>query len=134
MVSITGRESVNERSKTKHGFVQKSVTNGITAFAGGGQASATQLTSAVNRVATAATAADSVKLPAVAEADIGIEVDVINDGASSIQVFGAGTDTIDAVATATGVALAAAARCKYQLISYASGVGAWVSQKTVKSS
>lgn len=134
MVTITGRESRDERSKTKHGFVQKSVTDGITAFAGGGQTSATALTSALNRISVCATNADSVKLPVVSDADIGIEVDVINDGAANAQVFGAGTDTIDGVATATGVALAAAARCKYQLISRTAGVGAWVSQKTVKSS
>src|SRR5688500_231683 len=117
MVTITGRESRNERSKTKHGFVQKSVTDGITAFAGGGQTSATQLTSAVNRLSTVATNADSVKLPPVSAADVGIEVEVINDGAATVQVFGSGTDTIDGVATATGVALATATRCKYQLIS-----------------
>lgn len=133
MVTITGRESRDERSKTKHGFVQKSVTDTITAFAGGGKTSATALTSAVNRISVCATNADSVKLPSVSLADVGIEVEVINDGAANAQVFGADSDTIDAVATATGVALATATRCKYQLISYANGVGAWVSQKTVKS-
>lgn len=42
------------------------VSNTLTAFATGGQASATQLTPGVNRVTTVATAADSVKLPAAA--------------------------------------------------------------------
>lgn len=134
MVSITGRVTDAQRQKASYGFVQKSVTDGITAFAGGGKASATPLTSAVNRLSTVATGADSVLLPAVSANDIGLEVEIINDGAAAAQVFGQGSDTIDAVATATGVALTNATRCKYTLISYASGVGAWVSQKTVKSS
>ena len=74
----------------------------ITAHAGGGQASATPLTGAVNRIATVATAADSVKLPASVA---GMVVYASNDAANAAQVFGAGTDTIDDVATATGVPL-----------------------------
>lgn len=81
-----------------------SYTNAITAFAGGGQASATALTTMINRVATVATAGDSIKLPASAP---GMEVVVINNGANSCQIFGAGTDTINGVATATGVPLMA---------------------------
>lgn len=134
MVNITGRETALANSKTKHGFVQKSVTTGITAQADGTKANATRLTSAINVLGTVAGAADSVLLPSVSEADVGLEVDVINDGAAAAQVFGANSDTIDAVATETGVALTNATRCKYQLVSYAAGVGAWVSQKTVKSS
>lgn len=38
--------------------------NALTAFAGGGQANAVQLTAQINRVTVVATAADSVKLPA----------------------------------------------------------------------
>lgn len=134
MVSITGRDSLYERSKTKHGFVQKSVTDGITAQADGTKANATALTSAVNRVSTVAGAADSVLLPATSIADVGIEVEIINDGSAALQVFGANSDTIDAVATATGVALTNATRAKFTLISHSGTVGAWVSQKTVKSS
>jgi hypothetical protein len=80
----------------------QSITTGITAFAGGGQASATQLTAAINEVTVCATNADSVKLPlAVA----GIDVFVSNLSGQTLQVIGAGTDTINAVATATGVAV-----------------------------
>jgi Ca2+-binding RTX toxin-like protein len=76
-------------------------------FAGGGQTSATALTTIFNEVVTAvATAADSVKLPAPSK--VGQIVIVTNAHASnSMQVFGAGTDTINGVATATGVAQAA---------------------------
>ena len=134
MVATSGRNTLGDKQKASVAYIQKSVQDGIVAFAGGGKASATQLAAAVNRLSTVATGADSVKLPGVSAADVGIEVEIINDGAASAQVFGSGSDTIDAVATATGVALANATRCKYTLISYASGVGAWVSQKTVKSS
>ncbi|WP_332116063.1 hypothetical protein [Azorhizobium caulinodans] len=91
-------------------FVTSAATT-ITAFAGGGQASATQLSKGVNHVTTVATAADSVKLPASAP---GLVVHVINGAASnSMQVFGAGTDTINDVATATGVAQAAGKSATY---------------------
>lgn len=81
-----------------------SVATGITAFAGGGQTNATQLSAGYNRVTTVATAADSVKLPASVA---GMMVVVTNSSANSTQVFGTTPDTINAVATATGVALAA---------------------------
>jgi len=77
-----------------------SAADALTAFAGGGQSSALPLTKQVNRITTVATAADSVKLPASAA---GLQIWVINSGANAMQVFGAGTDTINDVATATGV-------------------------------
>ena len=110
MVALSGRWPVADKQKFGVGFIQKSVTDDITAQADGTKANATVLTSAINRLSTVAGAADSVLLPAVSEKDIGIEVEIINDGASSAQVFGQGTDTIDAVATATGVALDTAKR------------------------
>ena len=76
----------------------------LTAFAGGGQANATLLPNGSNVVATVATAADSVKLPLSAP---GAMITVVNTSANSMQVFGSGTDTINDVATATGVAQAA---------------------------
>jgi hypothetical protein len=87
------------------GLIGFGTTTGITAFAGGGQTSATALTTMVNRVDTVATAADSVKLPVVSTP--GVAVTVINTSANAVQVFGPGTDTINAVATATGVSLPA---------------------------
>lgn len=65
---------------------------GITAFATGGQGSATQLSASFNEVTTAATAGDSVKLPA---AKAGLRVVVKNDGASAIDVFPYTGDTIN---------------------------------------
>ena len=78
----------------------ESAKDNITAFATGGQTSATQLTTQTSRITTVATAGDSIKLPASAP---GLELMVINSGANPMQVFGAGADTIDGVATATGV-------------------------------
>lgn len=62
-VQITGTNSENRRMVMRMGFEHLSVMDPAVAFAGGGQASATQLDSAVNRVTTVATAGDSVKLP-----------------------------------------------------------------------
>lgn len=82
------------------GFPLSSVSNGLTAHAGGGQGSALPLVSSLNRITTVATVGDSVALPASVA---GLSITVINNGANTMQVFGAGTDTINGVATATGV-------------------------------
>lgn len=74
----------------------------ITAFAGGGQGSATLLTGDFNEVTVAATDGDSVKLePATA----GKTVTVKNDGANPIDVFPATGDTINDLAVNTAIRL-----------------------------
>ena len=80
--------------------------NNITAHAGGGQAAATVLGAALNRVTTIASAADSVALPAAVG---GQSITVVNASSNSMQLFGAvGTsDTINGTAGATGIAVAA---------------------------
>lgn len=88
----------------------QSATDGITAVASGGQTNATLLTSTYNNVTVVATAADSVKLPLGAA---GMSVYIRNSAANSLQVFGSGTDTINAVATATGVAQATTVSALY---------------------
>lgn len=93
------------------GTLSGTTVTGITAFAGGGQGSATALTGIVNSVDTVATAADSVKLPAPTYA--GQMVIIVNTTANACQVFGSGTDTINAVATATGVSQAAGKTAMY---------------------
>ncbi|MHC4276948.1 MAG: hypothetical protein ACYSTI_06430 [Planctomycetota bacterium] len=85
---------------------------GITAFAGGGQGSATQLTSSVNVIATCATAGDSVKMPAAA---VGLRVLIINNGAASCNVFPASGDNLGA-GVDTAVALAAGNNIEYLAI------------------
>jgi len=96
-----------------------STYTGVVALAGGGQTGATPLLGTVNSVDTVASANDSVSLPAATGR--GKPVVVINSTATSMQVFGAGTDTINGVATGTGVAQAAGKTAVY--ISAASG--AW---------
>jgi len=86
--------------------VVSGVETGLTAHAGGTQAAALALsgTKSVHEVTIVATAADSVKLPLATGS--GAMHYVRNSSATSLQLFGSGTDTIDAVATATGVAVA----------------------------
>ena len=86
---------------TSANFFVAGATDAITAFAGGGQTNAVPLTTGVNRVTVVATTADSVMLPA---SIAGMQVVIINSASNSCQVYGAGTDTINAIATATGVA------------------------------
>lgn len=80
----------------------------ITAHAGGTQAAALALstTASFHDVTTVGTAADSVKLP-LATGSGNIHWVKNSAAANSLQLFGSGTDTIDGVATATGVAIAA---------------------------
>lgn len=102
----------------------ESFTDNITAHAGGGQASAVALVSEINRVTTVTTAGDSVALPAAAP---GLSVVLMNHGANAMQVFGAGTDTINDVATATGVSQMAGSISIYACATsgkwYSEGVG-----------
>ena len=79
-------------------------TNAITALAGGGQGSATALTSDINTITTCVTAADSVKLPT---AVAGMLVVVNNAGATYANVFPVTGGIIDALAANTAVSLPA---------------------------
>lgn len=81
---------------------------GLTAHAGGGQASAQALdaTKSFHEVTTVGTAADSVKLPA-ATGSGNLHIVKNSAASNSLQVFGQSTETIDGVASATGVAVAA---------------------------
>lgn len=97
-------------------------TAAVTAAAGGGQTNATQLTGVMANVTTVATAADSVKLP-LAQAGM-VFLLQNSDAADSMQVFGAGTDTINGVATATGVAQAAGKSALYFAVTSAPA-GKW---------
>lgn len=93
------------------------VKTGIVAKAGGGQAGATQLTGAINRVDTVVTNSDSVMLPLAIP---GAAVKVYNNSANLLAIFGSPSnpnnanagDTIAASGsnaqqpTATGITLA----------------------------
>lgn len=111
---------------------------GIVALAGGGQTGATSLTAQVNRIDTVASGNDSVSLPKigpVSEASanlcpVGHIVFVKNASASNAAfVIGKTPDTIDGVATGTGVSLTAAKGALYVAVSYnpTTNVGDWMS-------
>lgn len=85
------------------GPIEFGVTDTITAKASGTHATGKALTTTVNRLSVVATDADSVILPAMAAGQL---TAIINSGTKSAQVFAAGTGTINAAATDTGVALA----------------------------
>jgi hypothetical protein len=84
------------------------VETGLTAHAGGTQAAALALSTSksAHEITTVGTAADSVKLPA-ATGSGAIHWVKNSAAANSLQLFGSGTDTIDGVATGTGVTIAA---------------------------
>jgi hypothetical protein len=85
-------------------------SSGLTAHVGGGQTNALQLSGTMASIATVATAADSVKLPG---SQVGANYWLANDSATSMQVFGQSPDTINKVATATGVAQGAGVSAHY---------------------
>lgn len=116
-----GGRSFNNLGLLPGTLFYESVTDNITAHAGGGQASAVALVSELNRITTVATAGDSVKLP-VSGAGIGLIV--VNHGLLPMQVFGAGTDTIDDVPTANGVSQMSNSTVLYYCVT----AGAWYSE------
>lgn len=82
------------------GGTSTQLTDSITAFAGGGQVNAVELTTKYNRVTVCATAGDSVKLPtAVAE----LERTIINAGAEVLYVYPGVDDSIDGQAINTPI-------------------------------
>jgi hypothetical protein len=112
--SIAFKQSQNNKS---------SIENTITATASGVQATALLLNANkyVHNVTTVATAADAVRLPLAVGS--GVQHLVNNSGAASMKVYGSGTDTIDAVATAIGVSIGAG---KARLLTDIA-VGNWIS-------
>lgn len=115
------KQSIDKKTKLN---LAGSVEDGITAHAGGTQAAAYALdaTKTVHNVTVVGTAADSIKLPLATGS--GIQHWIKNsDAAESLQLFGSGTDTIDGIATATGVAVA---NGKSRLV-VDIAVGKWVS-------
>ncbi len=77
---------------TINGYIVNSLATGLSAFAGGGQGSATALTKDYNIVATVATAADSVKLPT---AVVGRVVTIKNTAANAMDVYPFSGDAIN---------------------------------------
>jgi hypothetical protein len=108
---------------TVTGYFDSSAADALTA-AGTNQATGLALTHAINNV-TSAAASTGVVLPAVSTAGVGAVVEVYNNGANPIKVYGAGSDTVDGTAGATGVTLTNALRCQFRAIA----AGKWISAK-----
>lgn len=88
-----------------NGFFYEIVQAGITAQAGGGQASATPLTGQICQVTTVATAGDSVLLPASVPGNI---ITVTNfAAANSMNVFPAAAEQINSLGASAAFAVAA---------------------------
>lgn len=86
-------------------------TNGITALAGGGQANAPILASAINRVTTVASGNDSVRLPAAVAGNV---VLVANSAAAnSMNVFPQSGESINALSANAAFAMAANSRAVF---------------------
>lgn len=101
------------------GLSKRSVSNALTAV-GTNRGTSLALTSDINNV-TSAASSTGVTLPASA---VGQVVTLFNAGANPIQVYGAGSDTIDGVAAATGVPLANAKRANFFCVAAATYVSA----------
>lgn len=83
-----------------------SLQNTITAYAGGGQTNAVQLSAEVSLVTVVASAGDSVKLPELSAALIGKRVTVKNVSATSMNLFPFLGQQIDALGANTALAVA----------------------------
>ncbi len=82
----------------------------ITAFAGGGQGSAVELTARINEISTVATTGDSVKLRTAVP---GLIATIKNNGANAADVFPATGDNLGAGVN-TAVSLAAGVKITYE--------------------
>jgi hypothetical protein len=91
---------------TLSGLITRSASTGVTAFSGGGQSSATQLTNDFSNVTTTSASSapyDSVKFSAVMAP--GQKRFVANNSTNPCQLFGFGSDSINGFASGTGVTL-----------------------------
>lgn len=86
------------------------VQDSVTAYAGGGQANATEITARFARVSTSATHLDSVLLPT---ATVGLEIEVRNDGAKDVAVFPKSGGQVDALGADTAYYLASGSVQKF---------------------
>lgn len=104
------------------GYWTQTVANALTAV-GTNRANSLALTASINNI-TSAAASTGVTLPNAALVGIGGTVYIYNAGANAIKVYGAGSDTIDTIAAATGVTLTNAKRCQYTVVAAATWVSA----------
>lgn len=94
-----------------------SVTNGITAGAGGTQAAATPLTSRYSFITTVTTTNDSVILPELNSTQIGRVMTIHNNGANTARIYPFGTQQINSGGASTPITVAAAATVQLVAVS-----------------
>lgn len=94
------------------GFVTLSAATAI-ASAGSTVTDATALTKGINNVTTVSANTTGVKLPLVATVGVGGFVVVLNTSATSMHVYGLGSDTVDGIAAGTGTTQAGGTRAIY---------------------
>lgn len=114
-VVLSGTDSSKQNMIVKGAFFRMSVTDSITAFATGGQTSATPLVSAFNRITTVANDNDSVLLPPCVSGiagDVmgygntdGMTVIVLNSSTHSLNVYPQTGQGINAIAVNSPFAL-----------------------------
>lgn len=121
VATLAGSETLSNKSLTAPVTSALRVTPATTLTAvGSSRVDALALTADVNNI-TSAAASTGVILPA---ATVGRIVVIFNGGASAITVYGAGSDTIDGAAAATGVTLTNAKRCIYFCMAAATWISA----------
>jgi hypothetical protein len=81
-------------------FLYESAVSGLTATPSGTQSTSLQIVNELSRVTTVATPGDGILLPASAP---GLTIILENASTNAMQVFGAGSDTVNNVAVVTGV-------------------------------
>lgn len=97
------------------------VVTGLTTHNGGGQSGATATVLGINRFDTVNSSGDSALLPAAVALLVGKTVKVINNTATSMNVFPAGTDQINALGASTQIAVGANKSCFFMC----TAVGQW---------
>jgi hypothetical protein len=103
---MAGSQTDRDRQEASFGYPNLvGVQNAITAFAGGGQASAVQLNAFMNRVTVVGSAADSVKLPPAIANRACVVVNAA--AANAMNVFPTSGDAINALTADTAISMAA---------------------------
>ncbi len=120
--SVAGANTVTNLVAT--GYIDFSYATGLVAV-GTNRGTSLALTHQINNVVTTTSTATGVTLPTVATVGVGGFVRIINNGTTSMHVYGAGSDTIDGQIAATGVVLTNAFYCDY----WASAAATWLSNR-----
>jgi hypothetical protein len=115
-----GKSVISTQYQSTGGQFYSSYAEGLTATGTSSQANALPLNNSLNRVTTAP-ANSGVVLP---PSGPGLSITIINATATTLQVYGKGSDTINAAAAATGVPLTGRTGGTVATF-YSTAMGAW---------